>query len=580
TFGEEMIHRDGLGFEYQPAERLTDFNTLEEAWQTGNFQACFLFSDGVATSGKDPGAVRGPAGVPIFTVGVGDTSAGLDLSITDVKYPLSMLAQEQSEIEIQIHGVNAQGRRGKLYVFHEDQLISSDQLIFSSNDHYQTFKTSVVARLDAPNFRAELTVLPEEANIGNNSYRFQIDVLPGKRQVTLLTGRLSPNSGLINRTVSEINNISFSRITGIGENWQGDLDAFWRTPQDLVLLDNYPAGAAMEDHLKQLLRKIRSDKSAVLVIEGANSGQAVFQTMMKALGLEVEKTYQTDRLTRVRKGKSAVFNEIDLQIYDSFNDQDLPPTRQPNRVTSRTSRRLSAIFRDETQRALAAYGTVEGRPRAMLLLPDLAAYNVLLQRTAASRLVGEVLKSLVEWSLKPKDFNPYVMQPQRSTYHLGERVSIRGSQRDRSGAKLIQPSISLEIRGPGRAELITLNYNFETGEYEGEYWPGEAGAHYFKIIEGDAESRTVEKFAFTVQAGRVELESLTQNLYGLQRLAEVSGGQYTEPHELGDVLDQQAYVVRTVIKERNFNIWQFRSWWLIIIILGLEWILRRSIGLI
>lgn len=57
TFGEKLISRTALDFDYQPDERLTDFNLLEDPWQTSDLQAGFMFSDGVATSGMDPSAI-------------------------------------------------------------------------------------------------------------------------------------------------------------------------------------------------------------------------------------------------------------------------------------------------------------------------------------------------------------------------------------------------------------------------------------------------------------------------------------------------------------------------------------------
>ncbi|GAI88452.1 unnamed protein product, partial [marine sediment metagenome] len=83
TFGDKLNPRTNLRFEYLPDERITDFGLLEEISQTGDLQAAFLFTDGVATSGMDPSATVGSPGMPVYPVGVGDTTAGLDLSILE-----------------------------------------------------------------------------------------------------------------------------------------------------------------------------------------------------------------------------------------------------------------------------------------------------------------------------------------------------------------------------------------------------------------------------------------------------------------------------------------------------------------
>ena len=581
TFGEKLDPKTDLRFEYLPDERLTDFSLLEEICQTGDLQAAFLFSDGVATSGIDPGAITSSPRMPIFTLGVGDTTTGLDLSILEVHYPLSLLDQEQSTIQVVVRGKNAADKRSRLFVFHEDQLIHSEQIRITSQEYIRSFETSVVGRLDAPHFRVELMVLPEEANIDNNRREFRIDVLPGRRRITLLTGALSANTPLISQVAKRTRHAVVNHLVFLRGVWRGDESLFWSTPQDLVVLDNYPTTTLPEGYTDRLLAKLRRDKTPVLVVEGPDNLNREFVRMMRSLGLQVaaedEGQGSLYRLTPVPQPELKGLSRMTPGRYSV----DFPPAPLVHFLEPRANRGMKALVSDEQDRLVISYGEASGIKRGVLLLPALAATNLKLNRTAWKDYLGDVLQALVEWQLEPEGFSPYVIQPDRRQYQLGEKVLLRGIMRDRAGTKLLQPILTVEIQGAESTAAATLNYNFESGEYEGEFWPGEPGSYRFRVYDEAGTSEEAARPGFQVQVGRVELESLVQNRYGLKRLAQSTGGRYTELQSVEQLISQLAYTTRTVNREYYLSLWQFRYLWVaLVLLLGSEWILRRIAGLI
>ncbi len=581
TFGEQLIPKTDLRFEYLPDERLTDFSLLEEVCQTGDLQAAFLFTDGVATSGMGPSAIAGSSRMPIFALGVGDTAAGLDLSILEVHYPLSLLDQEQSTIRVVVRGKNAADKRSRLFIFHEDQLIHSEQFRITSQEYIRSFETSVVGRLDAPRFRVELMVLPEEANIDNNRREFRIDVLPGHRRITLLTGALSANTPLISQVTKRTQHAAVNHLVFLRGVWRGDESLFWSTPQDLVVLDNYPTATLPEGYTDRLLAKLRRDKTPVLVIEGPDNLNREFVRMMRSLGLQVtveeEGQGSLYRLTPLPQPELKRLSRMAPGRYSV----DFPPAPLAHVLDPRANRGMTALVSDEEDRLVIGYGKVDGVKRGVLLLPALAATDLKLNRTAWKDYLADVLQALVEWELEPAGFSPYVIQPDRRQYHLGEKVLFRGIMRDRAGTKMLQPILTAEIQGPESTAMATLNYDFESGEYEGEFWPGEAGSYRFRVYDEAGASEETARPGFQVQIGRVELESLAQNRYGLERLAQSTGGKYTGLHGVEQLLSELAYTTRTVTREYHFSLWQFRYLWVVLVLLlGSEWILRRVAGLI
>lgn len=582
TFGERLKQQDDLQFDYLPDERITEFNPLREYWEDSNLRAIFLFSDGVATSGVDPGALTDASRMPIYAIGVGDTASNVDLSILDVRYPLTMLEQERNNLTVRIKAVNATGRRSRLFVFNEDQLIHTEQISFRSKESIQSFNISIVGRLEAARFRIELMVLPEEINIDNNRRELEIDVLPGQRHVTMLTGGLSPNTSFLNRGIQKVRHAVIEHLVFIKGTWQGDEAKFWDTPLDLIVLDNYPTTFLPVGHMDKLIAKLQRDKPAVLLVEGPDNHNRDFIRLGRALGLPLKvnesANASSSQLTPVSELPGL---GIHRERHAGNSRSVFPAVNLVHAVDVQSNLSLSPVLMDNERRPVVAYGTAREQKRAFFLLPDLATTHMMLSRTDWQNYLQDILQALLEWELEPEGFSPYIIQPDKRQYLLGEKVLLRGIMRDRAGTKMLQPVLSVEIEGPESSKLVTLSYNFDPGEYEGEFWPSDPGTYRIGMYQDGSTIQPAREARFQVLTGRIELESITQNRYSLQRLAEVSGGSYTDLNGVEDLLTELAYQPVMVTKEHHFSLWQvWYLWMALLLILGLEWSLRRIMGLV
>ena len=581
TFGESVTPRENLRFTYNPDERLTSFNPLAEVWQKSDLAAGFLFSDGVATSGRDPSAVAGAPGFPIFTVGVGDTITGLDLSIADLRYPLSLLDQQPGSIVVTVRASNTNGRRSRLLIFQEDQLIYSEPIRIGSRDFVKDFEAPVVGRLDGPRFRVELMVLPEESNIDNNRRDFQIDVLPGQRQITLLTGALSPNSALLGSWLEETMHARVDRLTYLRGRWRGDAARFWSSRQHLVVLDNYPTSRLPEGHVERLLAKLQRERTPILVVVGPDNANRQFVRLMRSLGVRIRSAMDSLGVSHQLRPAAQRLGSGARRLNPERPGTKLPPVPLVHLLLDQGNRSLTAILEDDDGNRVISYGQVGSTKLGLLLVPNLSATHLKLSHASMGGYLEGIWKAIVEWSLEPEGFSQYVVQPDRRQYHLGEKVLLRGIVRDRAGIKTPQPFLTLEIDGPGGAATVALNYDFEDGEYKGDFWPAESGTYRLLADQPEGRGSATVRSTFHVQAGRVELETLIQNRYALERLAQATGGHYVHLQALEGTLSQLDFSAKATTRAVHYSIWQFSYLWVVpVILLGLEWILRRVAGLI
>ena len=589
TFGEQLTRHAGLSFEYQPSERLTDFELLEDTWRGENLAAAFLFSDGVATSGPDPGGLVTPTPMPIFTIGIGDTISGVDASIAQVHFPLSLLDGEKGVVGVTVKGSNADGRRSRLLLFNEGRLIHSVQIGFEGREHFQHIRTEVVGRETAPGFSLALSVLPGEINIENNQWAFQIDVLPSDIRMTILTGNLSPNTPLIQAVAGDREHVNLNHFFSLRGRWHGDEARFWNLSQSLVVLDNYPTETTPEEHLERLLGKFRRENPSVLVIEGPASRTRKFDRLLRALGLTPGTESRSAiggtslRLALASQPPSSPLKQL---VERGHAAGEFPPVRLSHSLQSVPAGAGTPVLVDENGAMVVGFGQLS-RGRAgqgkwgAVLLPDLAATHLKLRRTDWQAFLAEMVAELMEWGLEQPGFSPYVIRTDRGQYHLGEKVALRAMLRDRAGEKILARVLTMEVQGPSAATLVGLTYNFDQGEYQGEFWPPQSGHYDFRPSSHQEGELGRPAGSFQVQAGQIELETLVQNRYGLERMAHKTGGRYIELSEVDTLLAELAYKPRILTRAYTATIWDLRYLWAVLLALfGTEWIIRRLAGII
>ena len=424
-------------------------------------------------------------------------------------------------------------------------------------------------------------VLPEESNIDNNRRDFQIDVLPGQRQITLLTGALSPNSALLGSWLQETMHARVDRLTYLQGRWRGDDARFWSSRQHLVVLDNYPTSRLPEEHVERLLAKLQRERTPLMVVVGPDNANRQFVRLMRSLGVHIRSAMDSLGVSHQLRPAARRVGSGARRLNPERPGTKLPPVPLVHLLPAQGNPSLTAILEDDDGNRVISYGQVGSTKLGLLLVPNLSATHLKLSHASMGGYLEGIWKAIVEWSLEPEGFSQYVVQPDRRQYLLGEKVLLRGIVRDRAGFKTPQPFLALEIDGPGGAATVALNYDFEDGEYKGDFWPAESGTYRLLNDQPEGSGGATVRSTFHVQAGRVELETLIQNRYALERLAQATGGRYVHLQALEGTLSQLDFSAKATTRADHYSIWQFSYLWVVpVILLGLEWILRRVAGLI
>ena len=105
-------------------------------------------------------------------------------------------------------------------------------------------------------------------------------------------------------------------------------------------------------------------------------------------------------------------------------------------------------------------------------------------------------------------------------------------------------------------------------------------------ISGDLKVKSYEDIVLDtvsvfVQKTHIEERQLFQNIVGLKRISKNTGGKYVDIHNLKSLITQLSFPNENIVNNIQISaISTHKFWWIMIILLTLEWILRKRKGLL
>ena len=184
--------------------------------------AVVLVSDGGFQSGPELERAlfeMRAAGVAVHTVGVGETRAGTDLQLDEVRLPDSVLRGDALEATLLLRHQGLAGRQARLVVEVDSAIMHEQNLVLPADR--ERFRVSLPLILDTPGprevvFRAD--VLSEEIVSENNRLQRTVEVRDQPINVLHFEGEPRFEVKFLRRAVSEDDNIRLVSLVRTAEN--------------------------------------------------------------------------------------------------------------------------------------------------------------------------------------------------------------------------------------------------------------------------------------------------------------------------------------------------------------------------
>lgn len=150
-----------------------------------------LVSDGADNSGEvDEIRLAGLAGfgIPVHTLGVGSSSAGVDLQVSSISLPTSAMPQARITADVTLRG-GSEPRASTLKVYDGDRIIAVQDVQLAGNNQLSQARISLpTGEVGVRDLRFELDAAAAESNLVNNSFRHTLTVARDQPRVLYVEG--------------------------------------------------------------------------------------------------------------------------------------------------------------------------------------------------------------------------------------------------------------------------------------------------------------------------------------------------------------------------------------------------------
>jgi len=575
------------------SEGTTNFSKIfnSKNYDDKNIASIVLVSDGVITEGNDPTNEAVKLGVPIYTVGLGDTSARNDVWVKNVLANDFIYAETPTSIAATISNTGF-ANKNITATLYENGMQAAQQNIVLSPDGVQNINFTYTPKTSGEiKLTVALSETKGEFTFANNKKIFYINVLSNKVKILLLAGSPSPDLSFIKNTLKEDKNLSVNSYTQISENHiiERNFNPKIIDSTNIFFLIGFPSKSTPEDLFRKVVNEISQyDKPFFILLSGTTDFQRL-KELQSELGFSFQ-NINSDYLEVQPNVPAGEENNPLLQnnadnILDAWDN--LPPVYQQN-IDFKAKPESETLAQIKTNnvpinKPFILTSRLGTKKSISVLAKDIWRWKLGMATKNSDLFDGFILNS-VKW-LNAKEENKQVtIKTSKKVYSLGEDVDFTAQVYDQTFNPVSNAEVQVNISGGGNSQ-INLN-SVGNGLYTGTFRTNNPGDFSFS---GDAllDGKKIgsDKGSFNLGETDIEMMNPRMNYDFLNLLANQSNGKFfynSSYHDLFGMLKQlDKRSSKEKIETSEIYLWSDTALLISAIILfGLEWFFRKRWGML
>jgi len=580
-------------------------------------QSGFLvFSDGITNGDKKTLEGTPALPIPVFTVGVGETEGFTDVRIADLRAPEFAFRGREFKVDLTIQASGLKGKTIPLYFNRGKNLITSRNINVDADRFEQKITLSFTPRdLGTHSFNVAVPNQPGEQITENNQKEFKVDVQRDKIRVLTLSGSPAWNYRFLRMALKQdplIELVSFVFLrtptdsVDVPENQLSLIpfpidDIFLEELKnfDVVVFDDFSHRAYFNPVYLDKVRDFVRDGGGLAMLGGSRSfdgGGYADSSLKDVLPVELDGkgSYQTQVVVHPVLTPSGKAHPMTRLLPDPKANEEawnkMPPLTTLNRVRSaRGETLLSAGDGSGAALPLLVVGRY-GKGRTLALTSDEAwRWNFIAvgnRETPQNHL--KLVRQAVRWLAQEPSFEQVQIRP-ISLSRPGEKVGIKLRVLKDDFTPTGQAAVQLRVLGPdGDPVIVATTAQSEEGEYTGDFTPTREGSYRVEA-EANLAGKTLgkDRTSFSVAFPYGETDDGRPRPDLLKQIAETNHGTFSSINDWNEkTLEQMAAKLEShapsqIIERRQTRLWStFWPFAIVLALLGVEWWMRRTWGLI
>ena len=538
--------------------------------QLGNqIAGAVIISDGLITEGKDPIKDFQEFDFPIHTIGIGEGSELVDVTIESIDAPTVVLKSDWVDVNITIQSVGNIGDRLSVSLYNNRELQGSKHIrlmgMESKKEVNFRFRPKEIGKQQ---YEVRISSVEDEIDIQNNRQKFSLLVLKDRYKVAILTGSPNKNTSVLKRKLKNNPRVDLDHFIRITETrFQPAIKTFWESPYELIIFDNYPIKPLSSNFVRILGKKLLSNQSALFLILGPNQTIVSFNGITSILGVVTEEsTIESNRF---------YWEFVDEQIDAGGN---FPPLKQNILITGK---QVSSDTLAVTEQGWPLWlRNQNGTIRTMIWTsPELNILYFHDQKLSQEGSFSVIWNQSISWLLKSGGEHENFFRLNKNRYQQGEMVQVTGTQPFEKTQNKTE-NIIINVR-QGFTDIITRDilYNIEEQRWLGEFRAPGPGEYNYSIQLGSNQD-PIQTGTFQILESQIELNQVYLNKKLLATISNSTNGQFFVWDSRDSLFSEINPKVRREFKAEIIKFNESRVLLIImILLLCVEWFIRRNRGL-
>ena len=587
------------------------------AKEAGSQSGIVVFTDGIANGAKTSIEGIGAAGVPVFTVGVGETEGFTDVRVSDVRTPEFAFRGREFKFDLTVRASGMKGKTVPLYFNRGTGLITSRTLTIVDDDFTQKITLSFTPKDIGPHhFSLSIPTQAGEQISQNNHKDFKVDVQRDKIRVLTLSGSPAWNyrflrmamkqdplielvSFVFLRTPTDSVDVPDSRLSlipfPIDDIFLEELKNF-----DVVFFDDFSHRAYFNPVYLDRVKDFVRDGGGLAMLGGVrsfDSGGYGDSALKEVLPVEIDGkgTYRNDSSVPPTLTASGKAHPITRLLPDPRANEaawtKIPPLTSINQVRAARGETLLTAGGDAGTKGspLLTVGRF-GKGRTLAVMSDdIWRWNfIAVGNRESPQNHLKLIRQSVRWLAQEPSFEQVKIRP-IPLARPGEKLAIKLRILKDDFTPTRQAAAQVRVFGPeGEPSLVAATADADEGEYTAEYTPTREGSYRVEA-EANLGGKPLgkDRSSFSAAFPYAELDDGRPRIELLQSIADSSQGAYFSIADWNEkALEQIAakleqHAPSQIVERRQTQLWSTLWTFLpILLLLCIEWWMRRKWGLL
>lgn len=579
----EETNLDSLTFNEQQTNLAQSLQTIKA--NESDATAAVLISDGIYTQGQNPVFETENISIPVFTIGLGDTTSKKDALVRSVSTNSTGYLNSRQPVKADISSRGFKGESFQIHLKDGDEILSTQTIAPELSNSTKELEFDLPLNKEGlQQYEIIIPELAEEWTTDNNSQRFSVNVKDAKQNILSLAFEVHPDVKFIRSLLLKDENTNLIKRTWLKDNrfiegsFKPDPDSV-----DLVIIHGYPRSgitAETEGRLSDLLTDKPFIISSTPLFDFRRFEEEIVSLPATITG---PWNYSTVTLNPLDGATTHPIMELPNTSYNQLPSLSAPIENVD--IVPGATQLFSSVYQGEnTDRPVLIVQEI-GNKRSSLLTA-FGWFRFEQNNNSQIQEFGrELLMNIVSWTATDPDNQLLEVEPAQTTFSGSEEVVINAYLTNERDEVEPNATVRLSISSETKESRQYSMENLGSGHYQLDLGKMPEGIYSFEAI-AQKDDRKIDEHAgeFAVSQSNAELVNVVRNDKLLRQIAKRSGGDYIGYDSVSgfwQTLDKKGLLDQNKKVETSFfYLYQHFGWFLLVLILlTAEWIMRKYFSL-